>query len=113
MLIVYGLKNCDTCRRAVKALAVARDDVSLHDVRADPLPSETLKSFLEQFGDALINRKSTTWRALSEKERDLAPLALLAAYPALLKRPVIEANGAYFLGWDSATQLKVLGEVRK
>lgn len=99
---IYGLKACDTCRKAVKALPGAE----LVDVRADPLEADQIARFLEAFGSALVNTRSTTWRGLDDAERSKAPEALLAAHPALMKRPVIETDaGALHLGWTKAVQL--------
>jgi len=55
---------------------------------------------LAEFGDALVNRKSTTWRGLSEMSRAFEADALLAAHPALMKRPVIARGGRLTLGWE-------------
>jgi len=107
-LIVYGLKACDTCRAAVKALAAAGHPVELVDVRAAPLSRADLERFHGVFGAALVNRRSTTWRGLSEAERDGAPVDLLAAHPALMKRPVIEAGGALHLGWVAEVKAALL-----
>ena len=60
---LFGLKNCDTCRAARKALP----DATFSDVRDSPLPSPILDRALEVFGDDLVNRRSTTWRGLSEE----------------------------------------------
>ena len=64
---LYGLKTCDTCRRAVKSLKAAGRDVTLVDVRAEPLDAAELGRFFAQFGDALINTRSTTWRGLADQ----------------------------------------------
>lgn len=101
---IFGLKNCDTCRKAAKALGVA-----VTDVREQPLSSDQIRRFSDAFGDALLNTRSTTWRGLSEAERGRAPLDLLAEYPALMKRPVIDANGSLYLGWGKDVQSKLLG----
>lgn len=97
---LFGLKNCDTCRKALKALPNAQ----LVDVRADGMPAETLAQAFEQFGEKLLNTRSTTWRGLGESERALPPLELLAAHPTLMKRPLIEADGTLYLGWTDATR---------
>jgi arsenate reductase-like glutaredoxin family protein len=100
-ITIYGLKTCDTCRKAARTLTSAGHVVVLHDVRADPLPETVLADWLAQFGPDLVNRKSTTWRGLSEDDRARAPADLLAAHPALMKRPVIAADGAVHLGWTA------------
>lgn len=99
---VYGLKTCDTCRAAVKALA--GQGAVLVDIRDTPLEDATRARFLAEFGDALVNRRSTTWKGLSEAERTGAPEVLLAAHPALMKRPVIAAGDALYLGWDAGVR---------
>ena len=104
-MVLYGLKNCDTCRKALKSLP----DVEFCDVRADGVPADVLKSAYAQFGDALVNTRSTTWRSLDEAERALDPLALLAEHPALMKRPLIAQGDAFYLGWTSQVQAALLG----
>ncbi|WP_417699594.1 ArsC/Spx/MgsR family protein [Pseudophaeobacter sp.] len=103
-MILYGLKNCDTCRKAMKQLPDAR----LVDVRAEGVPPEVLAAALAQFGERLVNTRSTTWRGLSAEERASAPLELLQQHPALMKRPLIQSGSELALGWDEATQA-VLG----
>jgi len=104
-MLIYGLKNCDTCRKAVKALHAAGHDAVLVDVRAEPLDAADLQAFHAEFGDALLNTRSTTWRSLSETERTGAPVDLIAAHPALMKRPVIRAeDGRLYLGWGAEVQ---------
>ncbi|QBX99562.1 arsenate reductase [Rhodophyticola sp. CCM32] len=108
-MIVYGLKTCDTCRKAVKELLAAGHDVVLRDVRAEPLSAADLALFLDAFGAALVNRRSTTWRGLSDAERETAPEDLLSAHPALMKRPVIAAaGGQLYLGWDAKVQAALM-----
>jgi len=105
---VYGLKACDTCRKAMRALTAAGHDAVLVDTRAEPLDAARLDAFLEAFGDRLVNTRSTTWRGLSEAERAESPEALLARHPALMKRPVIEAGGKLYLGWDDGVRSALL-----
>jgi arsenate reductase len=104
-MILYGLKNCDTCRKALKQLPEAR----LVDVRAEGVPLELLTEALAKFGDKLVNTRSTTWRGLSEEERAAEPLALLQQHPALMKRPLIAVDGGLYLGWDKTTQEALQG----
>ncbi|ATG36123.1 MULTISPECIES: arsenate reductase family protein [Phaeobacter] len=101
---LYGLKTCDTCRKALKQLPEAQ----LVDVRADGVPEAVLTAAMAQFGDRLVNTRSTTWRGLSEAERATDPLDLLKAHPTLMKRPLIQSgpdlNGDLYLGWDAKTK---------
>ncbi len=102
---IYGLKTCDTCRKARKALPEAE----FVDVREDGLTAETLARFWEELGEPLLNRRSTTWKGLSGEEQAGDPLTLLAAHPTLMKRPVIERGEELTLGWTAAVQSKLLG----
>ena len=101
---IYGLKSCDTCRKAVKALQAAGHGITFVDVRAEPLADAEIARFLAAFGPRLVNTRSTTWRGLSEEVRAEAPEALLAVHPALMKRPVIDAGGDLYLGWDAGVR---------
>jgi len=105
---VIGIKTCDTCRKAVKALEEAGKDVTFRDVRTEPLTTAEQVKFLHYFKDAIVNRKSTTWRQLSEEEREKLPLELLGAHPTLMKRPVIVDGDAYHLGWGKDVQAALL-----
>ena len=98
-MTLYGLKNCDTCRKAAKALGVP-----VTDIRENPLSDADLKRFWAEFGDALLNTRSTTWRGLGDAERASDPLELIKTHAAFMKRPVIEAEQGLFLGWKKETQ---------
>ena len=100
----YGLKNCDSCRAALKALDAAGTEVEFHDVRDDGVPLDTLRRALDEHGaDRMLNRRSTTWRGLDEVARDGDPVFLLRAHPALMKRPLIVlAGGGTTIGWGDA-----------
>ncbi len=100
---IYGLKNCDTCRKAMKALPEA----VLVDVRAEGVPDEVLARAYEAFGDKLLNTRSTTWRQLDEAARGLPPLAVIKATPSVMKRPLIAVDNQLFLGWNSAVEADV------
>lgn len=106
----FGLKTCDTCRKALKALDAAGYAPEVIDVRADGLSHADRAQIVVEFGDQAVNRASTTWRGLSEGERAAAPDALLAAHPTLMKRPVIEHEGVWTIGWKADVQARYLGE---
>lgn len=97
---LYGLKTCDTCRKALKSMP----DAEYVDVRADGVPDLVLAWAFDAFGEALLNTRSTTWRGLSDAERARPVLELLADHPTLMKRPLIECNGTLYLGWTAETK---------
>ena len=101
-MILYGLATCDTCKKALKALA--GHDVQFHDVRADPLTAEEIDQIVTELGDRAVNKQSTTFRGFSDFLRESEPEAQIAAQPAVMKRPVIHADGKWYVGWDSAVQ---------
>lgn len=103
-MILYGLGTCDTCRKARKALP----DAEFRDVRADGVPQDVLRSALETFGEALINTRSTTWRAMDADQREADPIDQLQAHPTLLKRPLIVDGDRMLLGWTPQVR-EVLG----
>lgn len=105
---LYGLKNCDTCKKAMKALGAAGQDYTFVDIRAEADVASLAPQWLAQVEPAkLINTRSTTWRQLDESERAKAetdPAGLLAANPTLVKRPVIERGDDVFVGWTKDVQ---------
>lgn len=104
-LKLYGLKNCDTCKKALKALETAGKAASFVDIRADTDLAGKVPDWLASAGsDVLVNRRSTTWRTLDEAARASDPTALLIANPTLIKRPVIEAGGDIHVGWTKTVQ---------
>ena len=105
---LIGLATCDTCRKARAALEATGVEVRFRDVRADPPRRDEITGWLEQFGEALVNRRSTTWRGLDEAARARDPVDLLLAHPTLMKRPVLIRGDRRHLGWDKAA-LAALG----
>ena len=99
-MLIYGLKNCDTCRKVRKTLPMAE----FFDVREGNVPFEVLSSGFSRFGDAFVNTRSTTWRGLSESDRTRPPLDLLRDHPALMKRPLIVDGDQMYLGWGPETR---------
>jgi len=105
MLTVYGLKHCDTCKKAVAWLDDAGIVFSFHDVRTDGLDRDTVMRWLAAFGpEALINRRGTTWRSLPEAEKAREPVDLILAYHAVFKRPVFSWSDQLRLGFTDAVK---------
>ena len=109
MIKIYGLKNCDTCRKAMKWMENEKIEYLFHDVRKDKLSSDTIINWIENVGtEQLPNRRSTTWRNLSENEKDLlvsgGEVDLLIKYPALIKRPVFVLENDILVGFKEDSQ---------
>jgi arsenate reductase-like glutaredoxin family protein len=105
----YGLKTCDTCRKALMALRAAGHDPVVMDVRADGIGADDLAAIVAAHGDAAVNRASTTWRGLPEEERARPVADQIARHPTLMKRPAIAVDGVWTLGWDKAVQARLTG----
>lgn len=106
MIRLYGIGNCDSCRKARRWLAdqgVAHEWI---DLRADGVARERLAQWREALGDAaLINKRSKTWRDFDADQRSAAeadPLPVLAQYPALIKRPILETSTTTLAGFSAA-----------
>ena len=104
-MIIFGLGTCDTCSKARKALPTAE----FVDVRDSGVPSDVLAQAFSNFGEALLNTRSTTWRGLSEAERQGTPLELIGTYPLLMKRPLIVVGDRHYLGWGKDVQAELVG----
>lgn len=107
MATVYGLKNCDTCKKATKWLDRFGVAYTFVDYRDNPRSPETLVDWSKQAGgwDALVNKSSTTWRQLPENRKTPASEAewklLLREYPQLIRRPVVVTeDGAMSQGFS-------------
>ena len=108
-LTLYGLKNCDTCKKALKALEAAGKSVTFVDIRAEADLKVKVPEWLTAVDTkTLVNTRSTTWRGLSEEERTKVETdevaGLLIANPTLIKRPVIETGDAVYVGWTKAVE---------
>ena len=108
MITVYGLKNCDTCRRLRRQLDDRAAAYIFVDLRDQPPTAAQAARWADALGgQALINRRSTTWRGLDAATRDAArsndgAAALAQAHPAVIKRPIWEGDGKVGQGVDSA-----------
>ena len=104
VLTVYGIKQCDTVRKALKWLDQQGIEHRFHDFRADGLSAQLLQTWLDSgFSDKLVNRRSTTWRQLSETQRRSEGenlLNLLLQYPTLIKRPVFVKQQIFAIGFN-------------
>ena len=113
-MILYGLKNCDACKKARKALEASGENVEFHDVRDDGVTKTQIAKWAKAAGwEKLLNKSSTTWRGLDDAEKagvtEKKALALMAEHPTLMKRPIIERGPTQvFVGWSKDVQDEVL-----
>ncbi|SNY91887.1 arsenate reductase [Cohaesibacter sp. ES.047] len=111
---LYGIKTCDTCRKALKAFEAAGKPVTFIDLRADGVSEEEIDRWIEAHGwEAVLNRRSTTWRGLCDADKtdvdaDKAK-ALMLANPTLIKRPVFEDQTGITIGFGKEQQKHLLG----
>lgn len=106
MTTIYGIKNCDTMKKALRWLDEHQVSYQFHDYRKDGLAKEQLEAWIEQLGwEALVNKRGTTWRKLDADTQqamnnELA-VDVLLEQPAMIKRPLLEHNGAITLGFKA------------
>lgn len=106
MITVYGIKNCDTVKKARKWLEQNNVEYNFHDFREDGMDTVPLAEWLAEFGwEQVLNRRSTSWRALSDaqkSEMDNSSAAVLAGKtPTLIKRPVMTRDDTTLFGFKA------------
>ncbi len=109
MIKLYGIKNCDTCRKALKTLSAAGLDHEYHDFRLDGLPAEDLDKWLAELGwEKLLNKRGTTWRNLSDDIKnsvnETIARDLMLENPTLIKRPVFDTPKGIIVGFTKTEQ---------
>ncbi len=105
---LYGIKNCDTVKKARRWLETNGIDYQFHDLRTDGLDNALVDQWLQSVPAAtLLNKRSTTWKSLDADTRDNLDAStipdLLVAHPTLVKRPVLATAGAVTVGFSDQT----------
>ena len=104
---LYGIPNCDTVKKARRWLDDHGVAYAFHDYKKEGADPGRLATWADAAGwEVLLNRRGTTWRKLDDADkagidRDRA-IALMAAQPSLIKRPVVEHDGGVLVGFDAA-----------
>jgi len=113
-IALYGIRNCDTVKKA-RAWLDARGIVfAFHDYKTDGIDAERLRAWANELGwDRLLNRAGTTFRKLPEADKsgldkDKA-IALMRAQPSMIKRPLLDLGDRRLLGFDEAAWREALG----
>lgn len=107
MTTLFGIKNCDTIKKARNWLAAHDIAYQFHDYRSDGLEQAQLEQWCNELGwEQLLNRRGTTWRKLAESDRDniseSTAIALMLAQPAMIKRPLLDTGSQRLLGFKAA-----------
>lgn len=107
MIVLYGIPNCDTVKKARTWLTEHGAVHSFHDVKKSGVPPDALASWVQAVGrDKLLNRQGSTWRKLDAATQasvvdDASAMALLQAQPSLIKRPVVRWANGITVGFDA------------
>lgn len=104
-MIVFGIKNCDSVKKALRFFSAHNIDYTFSDLRINPVDDETIARWIGKGAaiDTLLNKRGTTYRQLKLKERNLSDdekPAWLALHNMLIKRPVIEMEKRVIIGFN-------------
>lgn len=107
MTYVYGIKNCDTMKKAMLWLSQNNIEFQFHDYRKDGLDEALLSQWISELGwEKVINKRGTTWRALEDSVKSSmnneAAIAHALAQPAMIKRPLLIHQDTITLGFKAA-----------
>ena len=114
-ITVYGIPNCDTIAKTLKWYKQHNIAVDFHDYKKSGVTKDQLNTWSKQVGwETLLNKKSTTWRALSPEEQQTVKtqkdaVAIMQSHTSLIKRPVIEMSGKIMVGFKEEEFDKIFG----
>jgi Spx/MgsR family transcriptional regulator len=105
-VILYGIPNCDTVKKARAFLAAAGIACEFHDYKKAGVPADALARWVARWGwEAVLNRAGTSFKALPEADKaglDAArAMALMLANPSMIKRPIVEGDGVALIGFKA------------
>jgi arsenate reductase (glutaredoxin) len=103
-ITIYGIKNCDTMKKARAWLDSQGAPYSFHDYKSEGVAKDKLKSWCDELGwETLLNRAGTTFRKLPDSEREnldqRKAIALMLAQPSMITRPVLDLGGKLLVGF--------------
>ncbi len=109
---IYGLKNCDSCKKALRWCDEQKIDYQFYDFKKQPLTAETLTHFLAHCDmSVLLNKRGTTWRKLSDADKENEDMAhvqnLMLANNSLLKRPIWDFGDDVMVGFTDAVKARI------
>lgn len=106
MITLYGIPNCDTMKKARKWLDEAGVEYQFHNYKKDGLDPSLAEQWLSELGwEALINKRGTTWRALTDEQKtnmdNQNALAVMLDNPSIIKRPLLDTGSTKTLGFKA------------
>lgn len=112
MITLYGIKNCDSVKKARKWLDDHAIDYHFHDLRQEGVDVVQVQTWIEELGwETVVNRRSTTWKELDAKARDTmdsdSALAAIMAHPTLIKRPLLDTGHERHCGFKAETYQQI------
>lgn len=115
---IYGIKNCDTMKKARAWLDAKDVAYDFHDYKTAGVTKEKLKGWSDKLGwETLLNRAGTTFKKLPDADKEglteKKALALMLAQPSMIKRPVLELGGKLVVGFKAEIYEKEVGKGRK
>jgi arsenate reductase len=110
--VMYGIKNCDTIKKARTWLDAHGVKYGFHDYKAVGIDAAKLESWAKKVSwEVLLNRGGTTFRALPDKDKEglteKKAIALMVAQPSMIKRPVLESSGKLLVGFKTDDYAKL------
>ncbi|WP_148863365.1 ArsC family reductase [Marinobacter fonticola] len=111
---IYGIKNCDTVKKALKWLDSSDRTYTFHDFKKEGVSRQQLEAWEQQVGwESLLNRRGTTWRKLPDAVRDNidrdSALVVMVENPSVIKRPVVEHQGQVNVGFNADEWTRTFG----
>src|SRR5215510_14411971 len=111
---IYGIRNCDTMKKARGWLDAQRVEYVFHDYKTAGVERDRLERWAGKLGwETLLNRAGTTFRKLPDKDKasvtERKAIALMLNQPSMIKRPVLEVKGKIIVGFKPETYEQALG----
>ena len=106
MIKIYGIKNCDTVKKALNWLTENHIEFHFHDYKKDGVDQKKLAEFVEKFGfEKILNRKGITWKKLDKAEQEKicdnkSAIKLMLEKPSIIKRPILDLGNKQLIGFD-------------
>ena len=114
MTTLYGIRNCDTIKKARRWLDANGIEYRFHDVRTDGITRADLQDWMQTLDwEELLNRRGTTWRSLPEAARNninkTSATSIMLDNPAIIKRPVLAHRNKLYLGFSGDSYQSIFG----